>query len=269
MTVTIRSGLSGVFSVIKPVGITSAQLCNRIRTDILKELGYPEAKQADLKIGHGGTLDKDASGVLPIGLGSGCKHLHNLLHSDKRYLCDAVIGVETNTGCSTGMETRRLPFDHVTADLVEDALKKFRGNIAQVPPRFSALKYKGRRLSDMAYAGETIPEEKLQPRPVVVYQLHYSHLQLPLIKLDIHCSSGFYVRSFVSDFGRELKTCAHVGCLERLQHGPFTLTDSIPAFAWTVDRIVAAIGLSRSHLDRLTTSSKAEKPKKRSATTRK
>lgn len=247
----ILKKLDGIFSVIKPVGITSAQLCNRLREDLLKELGENESSRKALKIGHGGTLDFDAYGVLPIGLGNGCKQLHQLLQSDKRYLCHAVLGVETDTGCASGQQVQQLPYDHVTYDMVESALVSFCGNILQVPPRFSALKYKGRRLSDMAYAGESIPTTKLQPRPVTVHHLQCLQFEPPVLALNIHCSSGFYVRSLVSNLGQGLKTCAHVGSLERLQHGPFTKESSIPSFAWTVEKVLLALESSRLYLDSL------------------
>ncbi|ESN90383.1 hypothetical protein HELRODRAFT_70692, partial [Helobdella robusta] len=209
-----------------------------------------------LKVGHGGTLDKDAHGVLAVGVGNGCKHLTKLLHGPKasfsnfslnKYLCTTVLGIETDTCYITGNKINEKPFDHVTKEMLEHALLKFVGTTLQVPPIYSALKFQGRRLSDMAYAGETIPVEKLLARKVDVFDIRCIHFQLPTFTLDISCGPGFYVRSLVKDLAHEMNTCGYVGGLERTRHGIFVKEHALTESQWNYASVIKSINFFRFH----------------------
>ncbi|KAK2183772.1 hypothetical protein NP493_296g02037 [Ridgeia piscesae] len=240
MTSTMQlSRLCGVFAVIKPTGITSAKLGDRIRDDLQKEIGCELLKGQRLKIGHGGTLDMFATGVMCFGLGAGCKQLHALLHGKKRYMSTCRLGVATETYGAESRMTKELPYSHVTRDQLQEAISTFTGQISQMPPVFSALKHKGRRLSDMARAGDTLPE--IQPRLVQVDSITCLDFSPPYFTLDIKCGGGFYVRSLVHNLGEAVASCAHVVALERTEHGPFTRDDAIPEYQWTLENVLTAI----------------------------
>lgn len=240
----LPSRLCGVFAVMKPAGITSAKLGDRIRDDIQKEIGCEILKGRRLKIGHGGTLDMFVTGVMCFGLEAGCKQLHALLHGKKRYLSTCRLGVATETYGAESKVTIELPYGHVTRDQLHEAIATFTGQISQIPPVFSALKHKGRRLSDIARAGDTLPE--IQPRLVQVDNITCTDFSPPYFSLDIKCGGGFYVRSLVHDLGKAVASCAHVVALERTEHGPFTRDDAIPEYQWTLENVITAIETSKA-----------------------
>ena len=140
--------------------------------------------------------------------------------------------------------TRKLPYDHVTREQLHEAIATFVGQISQVPPVFSALKHKGKRLSDIARAGDTLPE--IQPRLVQVDNITCTDFSPPHFTLDIKCGGGFYVRSLVHDLGEVVGTCAHVMALDQTEQGPFTRDDAIPEYQWTLENVLAAIDASKA-----------------------
>ncbi|CAH6938837.1 Trub1 [Phodopus roborovskii] len=212
--------LSGVFAVHKPKGPTSAELLNRLKEKLLAEAGMPspewnKRQRQTLKLGHGGTLDSAAQGVLELGKA-------------------------TDTLDSTGKVTDEKPYDKITREDIEGVLQKFTGNIMQVPPLYSALKQGGQRLSALMKRGEAV--EARPARPVTVYSISLLSCQLPLFTLDVECGGGFYIRSLVNDIGRELSSCAHVLELTRTKQGPFTLEEhALPEGRWTIDDIARSL----------------------------
>ncbi|XP_025774150.1 pseudouridylate synthase TRUB1 [Herpailurus yagouaroundi] len=237
--------LSGVFAVHKPKGPTSAELLNRLKEKLLAEAGMPspewaKRKKQTLKIGHGGTLDSAARGVLVVGIGRGTKMLTSMLSGSKRYTAIGELGKATDTLDSTGKVTEEKPYDKITQEDIEGILQKFTGNIMQVPPLYSALKKDGQRLSTLMKRGEIV--EAKPARPVTVYSLSLQKFQPPFFTLDVECGGGFYIRSLVSDIGKELSSCANVLELTRTKQGPFTLEEhALPEDKWTIDDIAQSL----------------------------
>ncbi|XP_075391166.1 pseudouridylate synthase TRUB1 [Tenrec ecaudatus] len=244
--------LNGVFAVHKPKGPTSAELLNRLKEKLLAEAGMPlpkcnKRKKQTFKIGHGGTLDSAAKGVLVVGVGRGTKMLTNMLSGTKRYIAIGELGKATDTLDSTGKVTEEKPYDKITQEDIEGILEKFTGNIMQVPPLYSALKKDGQRLSTLMKRGEAV--EAKPARPVTVYSISLQKFQPPFFTLDVECGGGFYIRSLVSDIGKELSSCANVLELTRTKQGPFTLDDhALPEEKWTIDDIAQALELCASLL---------------------
>ncbi|XP_012519330.1 PREDICTED: probable tRNA pseudouridine synthase 1 [Propithecus coquereli] len=239
--------LSGVFAVHKPKGPTSAELLNRLKEKLLAEAGMPspewtKRKKQTLKIGHGGTLDSAARGVLVVSLGAGLKLLTSSdpPTSARRYTAIGELGKATDTLDSTGKVTEEKPYDKITQEDIEGILQKFTGNIMQVPPLYSALKKDGQRLSTLMKRGEVV--EAKPARPVTVYSISLQKFQPPFFTLDVECGGGFYIRSLVSDIGKELSSCANVLELTRTKQGPFTLEEhALPEDKWTIDDIAQSL----------------------------
>ncbi|CAO2585935.1 Pseudouridylate synthase TRUB1 [Lemmus lemmus] len=237
--------LSGVFAVHKPKGPTSAELLNRLKAKLLAEAGMPspewhKRQKQTLKIGHGGTLDSAAQGVLVVGIGRGTKMLTSMLSGSKRYIAIGELGKATDTLDSTGKVTDEKPYDKITQEDIEGVLQKFTGNIMQVPPLYSALKKDGQRLSTLMKRGEAV--EARPARLVTVYSISLLRFQPPLFTLDVECGGGFYIRSLVNDIGKELSSCANVLELTRTKQGPFTLEEhALPEDRWTIDDITQAL----------------------------
>ncbi|XP_040848425.1 probable tRNA pseudouridine synthase 1 [Ochotona curzoniae] len=237
--------LNGVFAVQKPKGPTSAELLNRLKEKLLAEAGMPprertKRKKQTLKIGHGGTLDSPAQGVLVVGIGRGTKMLTNMLSESKRYIAVGELGRATDTLDSTGKVTEEKPYDKITRGDMESILQKFTGNIMQVPPLYSALKKDGQRLSTLVKRGKIV--EAKSARPVTVYGISLQKFQPPFFTLDVECGGGFYIRSLVNDIGKELSSCANVLELTRTKQGPFTLEEhALPEDRWTIDAIAQSV----------------------------
>uniref|UniRef100_A0A8D1E3P5 Pseudouridylate synthase TRUB1 n=1 Tax=Sus scrofa TaxID=9823 RepID=A0A8D1E3P5_PIG len=197
-------------------------------------------KKQPLKIGHGGTLDSAAGGVLVVGIGRGTKMLTSLLTGSKRYIAIGELGKATDTLDSTGKVTEEKPYDKITQEDIEGILQKFTGNIMQVPPLYCALKKDGQRLSSLMKRGKVV--EAKPARPVTVYSISLQNFQPPLFTLDVECGGGFYIRSLVSDIGKELSSCASVLELTRTKQGPFTLEEhALPEDKWTIDDIAQSL----------------------------
>lgn len=211
----------------KPVGVGSTQAVSAVKR-ALREGDYPKRK-----IGHGGTLDPLASGVLPIAVGEATKLAGRLLDSDKIYAFTIAFGAETDTLDAEGRVIETSAF-RPSADAIAAILPRFTGPIDQVPPAFSALKVDGARAYDLARAGEDVT---LASRKVVVHALTCLPRDggddtgmvstIGEITLTAHVSKGTYIRSLARDIARALGTVGHVTMLRRLKAGPFTLDHAI------------------------------------------
>ncbi|XP_073451929.1 pseudouridylate synthase TRUB1 [Aquarana catesbeiana] len=235
--------LNGLFPVYKPKGPTSAQSLYELKMKLLNEAGVKEhrkKKKQTLKIGHGGTLDCTASGVLVVGIGEGTKMLGTMLGGSKKYTVIGELGKETDTLDASGTVTEEKPYDHITREDLEKTLKTFTGNIMQVPPLFSALKKDGKRLSCLVREGAKVEEKPA--RLVTVYGLSITDFQPPLFTLDIECGGGFYVRSLVRDLGKALSSCASVKELIRTKQGPFTLeVHALREDSWSIEQVAQSL----------------------------
>ena len=170
------------------------------------------------KAGHTGSLDRLASGLLPICLGEATKLSGYLLNADKRYLAGVRLGIRTATGDAEGEIVDTRPVPELTEAGVEDGLDRFRGPIEQIPPMHSALKHQGQRLYKLAHQGITVERE---PRQVVIHRLVCRSWNQERIELEIECSKGTYVRTLSEDIGEALGTTGHVDELRRVGSGPF------------------------------------------------
>jgi tRNA pseudouridine55 synthase len=200
-----RRDVTGILVLDKPSGMTSNRALQRVR-------GIYRARKA----GHTGSLDPLASGVLPICLGEATKVSGLLLDSRKCYDVVARLGTRTDTGDADGEVVETRGYSHVDMARVEHVLARFTGDIEQVPPMYSALKYQGKRLYSLARQGKTVDRP---PRPVTIYALQALGLEGPDLALRVCCSKGTYVRTLVEDIGGALGTVAHVTGLRRIAAG--------------------------------------------------
>jgi tRNA pseudouridine55 synthase len=199
----------------KESGPTSFDVVRRIR----RALGVR-------RVGHGGTLDPLATGVLPVCLGEATKLAQFLLDASKEYLATLCFGVETDTYDADGQVTARRSMAGLDRAALEEALGSFRGAIRQIPPIYSALKREGRPLHSYARAGE---EVERQPRAVFIQHLSVEHWDGPeAVTLRVGCSKGTYIRALAFDLGRALGPGAHVTALRRTRSGPFTIDRARP-----------------------------------------
>ncbi|XP_049614931.1 pseudouridylate synthase TRUB1 [Syngnathus scovelli] len=237
--------LNGLFAIYKKQGPTSADVLNKLKETLLKEAGVQnpnprKRKKQSLKMGHGGTLDSSASGVLVVGVGNGTKMLSTMLAGSKKYMAVAELGKATDTLDATGSVTEEKDFQHVTKLDVEEKLNGFVGDIMQVPPLYSALKKDGQRMSVLLKKGHKV--EAKPARSVKVYNLILQEFKLPFFTLDIECGGGFYVRSLIDDLGKALLSCAHVKELVRTKQGQFTLEQhALHEEHWTLEHILKSL----------------------------
>lgn len=176
------------------------------------------------KVGHAGTLDPDATGVLVIGVGRATKLLQFVTGADKSYECEVVFGTETNTLDAAGETTATHDMADLSPEAVAEIVPQFIGDIEQVPPMVSAIKIDGKRLHELAREGI---EVERQPRPVTIYSLELEPSDDPLVYImRAHASSGTYVRTLGADIGAALGGGAHIRALRRPSVGPFTVEDA-------------------------------------------
>lgn len=190
--------MNGIINVYKEKGYTSHDVVAKMR-------GILRMK----KIGHTGTLDPDAEGVLPVCLGQGTKLCELLTDKSKTYRAVMLLGRETDTQDTGGIVLAEYPVE-VTADQVERAIMSFLGPYQQIPPMYSALKVNGKKLYELARAGKEIER---QPRPVEILDIKVVGIELPRVTMEISCSKGTYIRTLCYDIGRQLG-CG--GCMEQL-----------------------------------------------------
>jgi len=211
----IKNAISGILVVDKPVGLTSHDVVQIIRSGT----GIRRA-------GHTGTLDPRASGVLVILVGPAVRLSEFVSASDKRYQAVLRLGSTTDTYDAEGRFTRQSSAPvNISEEKFEEALKQFIGEIKQTPPPFSAVKVHGRKAYEMARQGE---EVDLAPRKIQVYHLEVLEWAPPEVVIDVHCSSGTYVRSLANDMGNVLGCGAYLIGLRRTKNGRFSLRDAVP-----------------------------------------
>ena len=190
-------------------------------TDVVRKLkGVTRSK----KIGHGGTLDPIATGVLPICIGPATRFAETVLLGTKSYRVNMVLGSSTDTYDSTGEITAAVKFFEVTQPQIIEVLEGFKGDFLQTPPMYSALHHKGKRLYEFARAGI---EVERPPRSVKVLSLKLVEFEGEELVLDVECSHGFYARTLAHDIGEKLGTHAHMSGLTRTHAGPFKLEDTV------------------------------------------
>ncbi len=176
------------------------------------------------RMGHAGTLDPFATGLLILLLGQGTKLSPYIMGGRKRYRAEIRLGIETDTYDSTGLITKEMPVPELTEERILKEIAGFTGVIEQVPPAFSALKVNGERAYKLARRGM---EVELKSREVNIYSIDVMDIKLPLITVELLCSAGTYIRSLAMDIGKRLDTVAHLQELRRISSGKFNVDEAI------------------------------------------
>jgi tRNA pseudouridine55 synthase len=206
--------VSGILNVDKPDGWTSHRVVSFVRRG-----------SGVAKVGHAGTLDPTATGVLLVCLGRAVRVSQYLMDLPKTYRAEVALGSATDTYDASGQPTFQADASAVGEAEVRRALSAFVGEIQQAPPAYSAVKRQGRPAYAYARSGHALA---LAPRPVVVHRIDLLAYRPPLLSLELECGKGMYVRSLAHDLGQQLGCGAHLHSLTRLQVGPFTLEDAHP-----------------------------------------
>lgn len=207
------SGLDGILLVDKPAAWTSHDVVAKARS-ILRQR----------RIGHTGTLDPMATGLLVLCLGQATRLVEHMSGHDKRYTGLVQLGTTTTTDDAEGEPILTRPVPKLSPAFIESSVDAFRGSILQTPPHFSALKVAGRRAYDLARSGE-IPA--LAPRPITIHNFQAGIASVDTLAIDVACSAGTYIRSLARDLGEALGCGGHLKALRRLSAGPFSVTSAV------------------------------------------
>ncbi|GAX84432.1 hypothetical protein CEUSTIGMA_g11852.t1 [Chlamydomonas eustigma] len=234
--VNLKDFENGALLIDKPIGWTSFDVCGKLRST-LKFTGK-------VKVGHAGTLDPMATGLLIVCTGKGTKACDTFMAMSKSYTGTIRLGEGTNTYDAEARVSERMPWEHITDDEIVQAASSLSGNIMQVPPMFSAIKVKGQKLYDLAREGQVIERE---PRPVTITTFSVKRLKdgdPQELHFVVECSKGTYIRSLAYDLGRALGTVAHLTSLRRESIGDFNVTH-----AWEFPKLLTQLS---THKERLT-----------------
>ncbi|HHX18800.1 MAG TPA: tRNA pseudouridine(55) synthase TruB [Clostridium sp.] len=204
--------MDGIINILKPTGMTSFDI-----------VGYLRKTLKIKKIGHTGTLDPCAAGVLPVCLGRATKAVEFLIDKDKTYRAQLTLGVSTDTQDAAGEIIKKSPVN-VSEDEIEGAIKSFIGRYSQVPPMYSALKVNGKKLCDIAREGKVIDRK---PREVEIYSIDILQIKRDLVIFDVECSKGTYIRTLCDDIGNKLGCGGHMSFLLRKKAGIFDLSTTL------------------------------------------
>ena len=208
-----------IFYINKPLHWTSFDAVKRIRIQILRRL-----QRKKIKVGHAGTLDPLATGVMIVCTGRATKQIEKLQAGTKEYIATLRLGATTP---SYDLETEidaTYPYEHITRELIEEALTHFKGSIKQVPPAFSACKVDGTRAYKMARKGK---EVELQAKELVIDEIELLDFVPPLATIRVVCSKGTYIRALARDIGVALNSGAHLPALERRRVGDVSINDCL------------------------------------------
>jgi len=188
-------------------------------------VSHVKKKLSTKKAGHTGTLDPAATGVLPICLGKATKVIPFIPEAEKEYIAEIVLGETTDTLDSEGqIISQNNNWHNIGINEINETLKSFLGEIEQLPPMYSAVHYKGRRLYQLAREGKNVDRK---PRVIEIHNLELLDLKLPVLKIRILCSKGTYIRTLADDIGKKLLVGAHLGKLIRSKSGPFEIEDAV------------------------------------------
>ncbi len=208
-----------ILLIDKPLTWTSFQVVNKLRWNIRHKFGLGK-----IKVGHAGTLDPLATGLLIICTGNFTKKIDEYQAQVKEYTGEITLGATTP---SFDLETEvdeTFPVDHITDDLIHKTAKQFVGDIAQIPPMFSAIKMAGVRMYDLARQGKT---REITSRNITIETFEITDINLPKVQFRIVCSKGTYIRSLAYDFGKALNSGGHLSQLRRTKIGDFNVNDAL------------------------------------------
>ena len=205
--------MNGIVIIDKPAGWTSQDVTARLRRVF-----------GTRRIGHGGTLDPMATGVLPVFVGRATRGVEFFEHAEKTYETELLLGVATDTEDTTGTVLFRREVS-VTPGQLAAVLERFRGEIMQIPPMYSALKVNGQKLCDLARKGRQVER---QPRPVTIHELTLLSREGDTLRLRVRCSKGTYIRTLCADIGEALGCGGCMQALRRTQAGEYTIAEAVP-----------------------------------------
>lgn len=228
--------MHGMLLIDKPHDWTSFDVVNYVRKIIAQSEGK---KPKQIKVGHTGTLDPLATGLVVLLVGNYTKRAPELTKLDKTYEVVMKLGETSTTGDDEGKKTKVSDKKPIQA-AVEQALQKFTGNVMQTPPVFSAMKINGQRAYKLAREGK---EVKLEPRPVKIYKIELTDYKYPFVRFTCEVSSGTYIRSLVEDLGKELGTGAYMSDLRRTKVGEFDIKNTLPVKNLSAEQIYANLQL--------------------------
>ena len=217
-----------VLYVAKPLHWTSFNLVNKLRWKIQKTLNVK-----NVKVGHAGTLDPLATGVMILCTGKSTKLIESFQYQTKEYIATLELGATTPSfDLELGIDAH-FPFEHITRELVDTIIPQFKGEIWQVPPVYSAVKVDGKRAYDYAREGK---EVELKSKLLVIDEIEVLDFSLPKLKIRVVCSKGTYIRALARDIGFALGSGAHLTSLERTRIGEVKLEN-----CWEINDLVASI----------------------------
>lgn len=203
----------------KPLEWTSFDVVNKLRFAIKHKLGVKK-----MKVGHAGTLDPMATGLLIVCVGKYTKTIESLTGMDKTYSTTLKLGATTPSYDAESEEDATFPIDHITSELLEEKIELFQGNIEQYPPMFSAIKIKGQKLYKLARKGVSVERKA---RPIRINECRITRFELPQVDLFIDCSKGTYIRSLGHDFGQALDSGAYLKALRRHSIGGYNVDNAL------------------------------------------
>lgn len=208
-----------VLAIYKPYTWTSFQIVNKVRYHLSRQFGVKR-----FKVGHAGTLDPLATGVLLVCTGKATKRIEELQSHTKEYIADIMLGATTPSFDMEHPVNATYPVEHITEDMVKETLQRFVGNIAQRPPLFSACKVDGKRAYDLARKGSDM---ELAPKQVQIDEIELLECNLPQIKIRVVCGKGTYIRSLARDIGEALDSGAYLTGLTRTRVGEHRVENCI------------------------------------------
>ena len=203
----------------KPLDWTSFQAVNKLKYKLKNEFNLPKK----FKIGHAGTLDPRATGLLIVCTGKFTKKIQEIQDAPKEYLTEIKIGVQTESYDTEKPEILQQDYSHISEEFIKETLEKFIGEIDQKPPVFSAIKIDGNRAYDLARKGE---EVEMKSRKTTIHYLNNIEIELPFVRFTVGCSKGTYIRSLAHDIGQELGVGAYLTNLRRTKIGDYSVEDA-------------------------------------------
>ena len=203
-----------ILLVDKPIDWTSFQAVNKLKYKLKREFSLPKK----FKIGHAGTLDPRATGLLIVCTGKFTKKIPEIQDAPKEYLTEIKIGVQSESYDTEKPEILHQDYSHITENLIKETLEKFVGEIEQKPPIFSAIKIDGERAYDLARAGENV---EMKSRKTTIHYIKDIETELPFVRFTVGCSKGTYIRSLAHDIGQELGVGAYLTNLRRTKIGDY------------------------------------------------
>jgi len=207
-----------VFLIDKPLDWTSFDVVNKVRWNIRKSFNLKK-----IKVGHAGTLDPKATGLLILCTGKFTKRIDEIQAESKVYTGTFKLGVTTPTYDTESEENEFFPTKHFSEELIHQTTQQFIGDIEQFPPAHSAVKVDGKRLYELARAGK---EVELKPRQISIYDFKITKIDIPFVEFEVHCGKGTYIRSLANDFGKALNSGAYLTELRRAKVGDFSVENA-------------------------------------------